>query len=342
MNPAMDQENLFGNEWKVLEKSRQTMDKTCYKGNPLLPEFMGLVEDYERLIKLTTKIFKISDIQGKNIKQHEDEVHQMNVDLQQIERSRRKLMSDISHEIGTPMTSVQGYVKAMLDGVIEPGEPHLRMIYRKVLLVNELVDDLFELSKLEASKAHFQFSEYPLEQLMALMKSRFELEAVDRGYHFSVENFEGDVPDGRYVSISIDLKRIEQVMNNFVNNAFRYTPPGGMIKIHGEIHYEEPLVVEERQRLPVSSPCKVTFKVSDSGQGIDEESLPYVFDRFYRAIKTKNSTTPGTGLGLAIAKEIIQQHHGYIGVHSAKNEGCTFYFTLPATLIRDQAWETGL
>jgi signal transduction histidine kinase len=335
----MDQENLFGNEWKVLEASRQIMENASYKDNELLPEFKRLVADYERLIKLTTKIFKISDIQGKNIKRHEDEVRQMNVDLQQLESSRRKLMSDISHELGTPMTSVQGYVKAMLDGVIEPGEPHLRMIYSKVLLVNELVDDLFELSKLEASKAIFHFSEYPLEQLLELMKSKFELEAVDRGYRFSVEDFQENLPRDRYVSVSIDLKRIEQVMNNFVNNAFRYTPPGGIIKIHGEIHYNGLVGAREGQQLLEPTPCSVTFKVSDSGQGIDEESLPYVIDRFYRAIKAKNSTTPGTGLGLAIAKEIVQQHSGHIGVHSVKNQGCTFYFTLPAVLIPDQAWE---
>ncbi|WP_279538551.1 sensor histidine kinase [Paenibacillus agricola] len=334
----MDQENLFGNEWKVLEESRQTLENVHYQDNELLPKFKRLVTDYERLIKLTAKIFKISDIQSKNIKRHEDEVRQINDDLQQIERSRRKLMSDISHEIGTPMTSVQGYVKAMLDGVIEPGEPHLQMIYSKVLLVNDLVDDLFELSKLEASKAAFQFSEYPLEQLLDLMKSRFELEATDRGYRFSVEDFQENIPRNRYVSISMDLKRIEQVMDNFVNNAFRYTPPGGIIKIHGEIHSDGLFELGEEQLLLVGSlPCKVTFKVSDSGQGIDEESLPYVFDRFYRAIKAKNSTTPGTGLGLAIAKEIVQQHDGHIGVQSVKNQGCTFYFTLPAMLIQEQA-----
>ncbi|NHN29109.1 cell wall metabolism sensor histidine kinase WalK [Paenibacillus sp. S3N08] len=226
----------------------------------------------------------------------------------------------------------------MLDGVIEPGEPHLQMIYSKVLLVNDLVDDLFELSKLEASKAAFQFSEYPLEQLLDLMKSRFELEATDRGYRFSVEDFQENIPRNRYVSISMDLKRIEQVMDNFVNNAFRYTPPGGIIKIHGEIHSDGLFELGEEQLLLVGSlPCKVTFKVSDSGQGIDEESLPYVFDRFYRAIKAKNSTTPGTGLGLAIAKEIVQQHDGHIGVQSVKNQGCTFYFTLPAMLIQEQA-----
>lgn len=330
----MDQENLFGNERKILEASRKIMEDAAHEHNELLPEFSKLVIDYERLIKLTTKIFKISDIQGKNIKQHEDEMRQMNHDLQHLEKSRRKLMSDISHELGTPMTSVQGYVKAMLDGVIEPGEPHLRMIYNKVLLVNDLVDDLFELSKLEASKAIFQFSEYPLEQVLDLLRGRFELEAADRGYQFSVEDFHENIPEAGYVSISIDLKRFEQVMNNFVNNAFRYTAPGGMIKIHGEVH------IEKQRMLANGLPCEVTFKVSDSGEGIDEEALPHVFDRFYRAIKAKSSTTPGTGLGLAIAKEIVQQHNGQIGVNSVKNHGCTFYFTLPGTIILDQAWET--
>jgi signal transduction histidine kinase len=332
----MERENLFGNEWKILEESRETILNASYEDNEMLPEFKMLVDDYERLIKLTTKIFKISDIQGKNIKQHEDEMKQMNSHLQQLEKSRRKLMSDISHELGTPMTSVQGYVKAMLDGVIEPGEPHLRMIYSKVLLVNELVDDLFELSKLEASKAAFHFSEYPLEQLLDLMRSKFELEAQDRGYTFSVEDFQENIPKDRYVSISIDLKRIEQVMNNFVYNAFRYTSPGGSIKIHGEVRYETG-EADGQEQLQKPVPCEVTFKVSDSGEGIEEEALPYVFDRFYRAIKAKASSTPGTGLGLAIAKEIVLQHSGQIGVDSVKNQGCTFYFTLPGSIIPEQA-----
>ncbi|SFL16954.1 His Kinase A (phospho-acceptor) domain-containing protein [Paenibacillus sp. 1_12] len=335
----MNQENLFGNEQKILESSRKIMEDAANEDNELLPEFKRLVIDYERLIKLTTKIFKISDIQSKNIKQHEEEMRQLNQDLQHLEKSRRKLMSDISHELGTPMTSVQGYVKAMLDGVIEPGEPHLRMIYNKVLLVNDLVDDLFELSKLEASKAGFHFSEYPLEQLLELLRGRFELEAKDRGFVFSVEDFQEKLPPDRYVSISIDLKRIEQVMNNFVNNAFRYTAPGGIIKIHGEVRMVEQALID-RGGSAGELPCEVTFKVSDSGEGIEEEALPHVFDRFYRAKKAKSSVKSGTGLGLAIAKEIIQQHNGHIGVNSVKNHGCTFYFTLPGAIILEQAWET--
>jgi signal transduction histidine kinase len=330
--------NLFGNEWDMLEASRKTVENPAYHDNELLPEFKELVAEYEKLIKLTTKIFKISDIQGKNIKQHQDEMREMNDNLQQLEDSRRQLMSDISHELGTPMTSIQGYVKAMLDGVIEPGEPHLRMIYNKVLLVNSLVDDLFELSKLESNKADFHFMDYTLEQLLELLRDKFELEVMDRGYDFTMEHFESSLADIRHITISIDPFRIEQVMNNFVYNAFKYTSPGGVVKIHGEIQIvdRETAVNKGAKELP----CEVIFKVTDSGQGIDEASLPYVFDRFYRANKTKSSTVTGTGLGLAIAKEIVLQHQGQIGVNSVKGQGCTFYFTLPGIMNTEQTLET--
>ncbi|MDF2963484.1 MAG: histidine kinase, partial [Paenibacillus sp.] len=277
-----------------------------------------LLSQYESLIKLTTKIFRISDIQGENVKRQESEIRRYNEHLQQMESSRRQLLTDISHELGTPMTSIQGYLRAMLDNIIEPNSKYLQMIYNKTVLINQLVEDLFEISKLESNQTKMEFEDMLVEDLFLMFKYKFELEIKDRGYLFTMDPPQG-VPDSQCAVVSVDPVRIEQVMNNLISNAFKYTPQGGLIKFQCEVDAE-------------LSIC--TVKVCDSGPGIDESSLPNVFDRFYRGDKTKQKQAPGgTGLGLAIADEIIKKHRGRMGVNSKPGEGASFYFSLPVTLL---------
>jgi len=313
-NRKMD---IFHNELQILESARSLLaSEDQYDGNELLPHYKQLLHEYESLIKLTTKIFRISDIQGENVKRQELEIRKYNEHLQQMEASRKRLLTDISHELGTPMTSIQGYLRAMLDNIIEPNTKYLQLIYNKTVLINQLVEDLFEISKLESNQTRMEFEHITVDHLLTVFKHKFELEINDRGYKFIMEPLQG-VPESRRAVVSVDLVRIEQVMNNLIYNAFKYTPQGGLIKIQCEVDAK-------------LSACK--FKVCDSGPGIEESSLDSVFNRFYRGDKARQKHAPGgTGLGLAIAQEIIKKHSGQMGVDSKPGEGASFHFSLPVT-----------
>ncbi|NOU92719.1 hypothetical protein GC093_05680 [Paenibacillus sp. LMG 31456] len=314
-----EKSNIFHNELKYLESARGLLtNKELYGENELLPHYEKLLHEYESLIKITTKIFRISDIQGENVKRQESEIRQYNEHLKQMEESRKQLLTDISHELGTPMTSIQGYLRAMLDSIIEPNVNYLQMIYNKTILINQLVEDLFEISKLESNQTKMEFEDILVESLFSMFKNKFELEISDRGYLFAMDPLQG-VPKSMLAVVSVDTVRIEQVMNNLISNAFKYTPQGGVIHFQCEVDAE-------------LSIC--TFKVNDSGPGIEEASLPNVFNRFYRGDKTKQKQAPGgTGLGLAIAHEIIKKHHGQMGVESKPGKGASFYFSLPIRLL---------
>jgi signal transduction histidine kinase len=314
-----EKSNIFHSELQYLEAARGLLDnKERYSENELLPHYEKLLREYESLIKLTTKVFRISDIQGENVKRQESEIRQYNEHLKHLEESRRQLLTDISHELGTPMTSIQGYLRAMLDNIIEPNPNYLQMIYNKTVLINQLVEDLFEISKLEANQIKMEFEDVAVESLFSMFKHKFELEIQDRGYSFAMDAPQG-LQDSVLAVVSVDAVRIEQVMNNLISNAFKYTPQGGIIKFQCVLDVEKSI-------------CTVT--VCDSGPGIEEASLPNVFNRFYRGDKAKQKQAPGgTGLGLAIAQEIIKKHHGQMGVVSKRGEGASFYFSLPMKLI---------
>ncbi|WP_186446011.1 histidine kinase dimerization/phospho-acceptor domain-containing protein [Paenibacillus cremeus] len=145
-----DRKTGFEGEMQVLEAARQVAARSAYKDNELLPHYEELLSEFERLLRTTSKIYRISDLQGDRVKKQEDELKRVYDQLKQMESSRRGLVRDISHELNTPMTSIQGYVKAMLDGVIVPDRAYLATIYQKLLLINGLVDTLFEMSKLES------------------------------------------------------------------------------------------------------------------------------------------------------------------------------------------------
>ncbi|ABO50367.1 histidine kinase [Desulforamulus reducens MI-1] len=307
---------LFDKEFDVLKVAKEKLNREQVQKSALYPEYKELVESYEKLLKVTAKIFKISDIQGRVLKNHESHLNKVNENLRQLEESRRQLVSDISHELGTPMTSIQGYLKAMLDNVIEPDRQYLNLIYDKTLLVNQLVEDLFELSKLEANQVSFNFKEVTIQDLMANITRKFALDFKNSGINFMIDPIENLTPDN-HIIMNVDPARIDQVMVNLINNAVKYTPTGGTIRIQCQIQNAE-------------KDGEVIIKVIDSGSGIDEKSLPFVFDRFFKG--TQSQKVGGTGLGLAIAKQIIIKHGGYIGVDSMVNKGSTFYFSLPISV----------
>ncbi|WP_166244999.1 protein kinase domain-containing protein [Paenibacillus turpanensis] len=251
----------------------------------------------------------------------EERVKERTDEIIRMEESRRNLLSNISHDLGTPLTSIQGYVEAILDGVITGEEAQakvLKVVHSRVLGIQRLMKDLKQLSRMETGQLTMNKEAYPALELMRQLFSKHEMDAEKAGirYSLTIGNLlpESRDAEGSEPFVIADNDRIGQVVSNLVFNALRYTPAGGELHVH----------------ISKEADCKqLLIKISDTGAGIAEHDVPFVFDRFYRGSKARSSSDGGSGLGLAIAKEIIELHDGQIWVESELEKGSTFYFTLP-------------
>ncbi len=237
-----------------------------------------------------------------------------NEHLHQLETSRRELIANVTHELGTPMTSIQGYMKALLDGVIQPEKQYIQLLYDKIQMADRLVQDLFDLTKLEEGQTTFHMVDVIVDDLFDEYFSSFQWDVESQGIKFQLlkpETTQEGLPVAR-----IDPIRIRQVITNLVHNALNYTEEGGTISIRGEYG---------RDRLVI--------QVTDTGKGIDPQLLPHIFDRFVKGNGKKRSARDGSGLGLAIAREIVMHHGGILTVHSEYGKGSTFQFDIPIEFI---------
>lgn len=235
--------------------------------------------------------------------------------LRSAKQSRDLLLSYISHELKTPITSILGYVNALNDGTINrPDERKdaMDIISTKALLLEHLINDLFQLSKLESNQFSFDFMHLSALDLSRQLIGDHLLDIKSARIKPVIEL---DIPilEGR--NIIADPKRIDQVFSNIVFNAIKYTEPNDKIKI----------------KFGADSVLRnYTVAVSDSGSGIPPEDLPYIFDRFFKShTPIRNGREAGSGLGLTISKEIINAHGGTISVKSNLGKGSTFTFTIP-------------
>lgn len=225
------------------------------------------------------------------------------------DKLRKDFIANVSHELRTPISMLQGYSEAMVDGVTSSEEERkevAQIIYDESLRMGRLVNELLDLARMEAGYIDLNLEEVDLDSYLERITRKFA--SFAREYDVTVEL----AKPGRGQTAIFDPDRIEQVLTNLIHNAIRHTDRGGLITV---VHEQE----GERD----------TFAVVDTGRGIPEEDLPYVFERFYKADKARTRQHGGTGLGLAIAKHIIDAHQGKITVHSRLGEGTTFRFTLP-------------
>lgn len=243
-----------------------------------------------------------------------DELTKMNIDLKKMEESRRLLLANIAHELGTPVMLIHSYVQALQEGLILGDDTYYsNLVYEKINVLNRLINDLSDLSNLEAGQTSLNIKNVPLEQWIEIIyqKLEFDLEQYGRIFEWSHKARDLD----RF-SCSIDTERMDQVFTNLISNAVKNTSDlEGIISVTIDLH-------EKNQQ--------VIFQIKDNGYGINKEGLKFIFDRFYKATHTESDKTQGsTGLGLAIVKEIIKGHHGIIWAESKVNEGSTFYISLP-------------
>lgn len=327
---AASEQDIFKEELRILSaaKSDLALGKTSKQ------QYEQLIQHYEKLLKTTIKLSRISDIQGKMLKEQELALTTAHADLQNHEQLRRQLISDISHELRTPITSVQGYVKAFMDQVIPPDADYLSMIYQKLLTMNQLISDLFQLSTLRANQLTLHFKHVPVFQWYAAIDGKYELEAKRHGVHLVVdskiriEHSLDLVPESAVMFI--DTLRIDQVITNLLDNALKYTRQGGSVRISGQISkYRSNEAAAVGTNSSNRPPFWFTLFVEDTGEGIRDSDLPFIFERFYRAPDTHTTAISGSGLGLAISKELINQHEGQIGVDSEFGRGSRFHFSVP-------------
>lgn len=297
-----------------------------------------VMEKSRELSELNRQLYALNDELEERVQNRTKELELKTEKLIKMEKSRRYLLSTISHDLATPMTSIQGYIKAMLDGLIDPSNlRYADIIYEKTLFIARLIKDLHDLSRLETGQANFHMDWITVHEFIYGFLQGFETDIIANNILFKLDSCVSI--EKAQLRLNIDLDRIRQVMENLISNAIKYTNENGTITIEAIFcddyftrHNEKQKYVEEIAASledKVENGKSLIIAVHDNGKGIDSESLPFIFDRFYRGDSENYDSYRNAGLGLAIAKEIIDFHNGIMWAESIHTKGSSFYFTLP-------------
>lgn len=230
---------------------------------------------------------------------------------QKYEVNRRELIASISHDLKTPITSINGFTDGILDGVAnspEKQEAYVRIIQKNARYMNRLIDDLLLYSKLDLHKLNFEYAPLPFGAYITELFSELKLENEENGVAMSLENHLSDD-----VTLSLDSRHFTRAVRNIVANALT----------HGKS--ESPRITFELS----GNDQSLVLCIQDNGPGIPADQLPHIFDRFYRADCARNFASGSSGLGLAIAREIVQAHMGTITAESASGQGARLCISLP-------------
>lgn len=225
------------------------------------------------------------------------------------DKLRKDFIANVSHELRTPISMLQGYSEAIIDGIAETEEEKIEMaqiIYDESLRMGRLVNELLDLARMEAGHIQLNLEAMNISEFCRRVFRKFQ--GVAREHHIELVNEIYDIEK----PVLADADRVEQVLTNLIDNAIRYTSVDGNVTLRVESFHNG-----------------VKIDIQDTGSGIPEEDLPFVFERFYKADKARTRGRAGTGLGLAIVKNIVEAHNGKISAHSKLNEGTTFSVFLP-------------
>lgn len=232
-------------------------------------------------------------------------VNHMAESLDNQEMLRRRLTSDVAHELRTPVANVSSNIEAIIEGVLEPTNERLSSCYNELERITGIITELEKLRQIEGENMILHIGHVDIYELAKEVKLIFENE-------MSKKNIRCDII-GEHIDVCVDKDKMSQVLNNLISNAVKYTDNYGNIQI---------TVIQENEN--------VVITVKDNGCGIDDNDIPYIFERFYRTDKSRNRSTGGAVIGLTITRAIVQLHGGTIHVESKKGVGSLFKVTIPA------------
>lgn len=231
-------------------------------------------------------------------------VNHMSYMLNEQENIRKRLTSDVAHELRTPVANVSANIEAMVEGALEPDNARLESCYNELMRITDIISDLEKLRQIENEKLVLERTSVDVKELCESVIQAFKAQLESKQISCTV--------NADHVSRMADKNRLYQVMANLISNAIKYTQNGGCINVD---------VVDNKDFVAIS--------VKDNGIGINESDLPFIFERFYRTDKSRNRTTGGAGIGLAIVKAIVLAHGGEVSVESKESVGSTFKVVLP-------------
>lgn len=267
------------------------------------------------LVKVTDITKKVSegnysirfkeDVRTKELSELSESINHMAESLEKQEIIRRRLTSDVAHELRTPVANVSSNLEAIIEGVWEPDTERLQSCYDELQRISETISDLEKLRQIEDENMNLEKTAVDLYELVQAVQTVFEPELQKK--HLNC------VLNGETMVVQGDGKRLHQVIFNLLSNAVKYSADGGNINISLKDNGQEMAVLI----------------VEDEGIGISKEDIPLIFERFYRTDISRNRKTGGAGIGLTIVKAIVQAHNGKITVESKEGEGSRFIVELP-------------
>jgi len=271
-----------------------------------------------------------------------EEIKKTNIKLEKLEKMKSEFISIVSHELRTPITSIKNSLDMMLSGrmgeITKTQDNFLHLAKRNLDRLSNIVNDLLDLSKIEAGKMEFRFEHYNIVDTLKFIHSTFEPVARKKNIDLIMET-----TDDEFV-INADSGKIEQVLSNLVSNAVKFTPEEGKVYITAEKtdsgSIDKSLItavskdINPDNLFPDGEYIKISVK--DTGIGIKKQDIPKVFDKFQQIESSLSRTVGGTGLGLPIAKDLLEAHGGKIWFESEFQKGTTFSFIIPAVRIENK------
>ena len=257
--------------------------------------------EYDKKIEINTDILEINDLINS--------INNLSQSIKEQENIRKRLTGDISHELKTPLTNIQSHLEAMIDGIWEPTEERLLSVKEEAERLSSLVSDMQKLNKYDESSIKLKKDNVNISDIICFVIFQFSNLAKSKNIKIEYEK--------KNINLYCDKDKITQALVNILSNAIRYSNEGSTI------------FIEEKLK-----DNKVIISIEDQGIGISEEDLKYVFERFYRADKSRTRATGGTGIGLTIVKSIVSSHGGEVKLESKLGEGSKFTIILPKKDIR--------
>jgi len=249
---------------------------------------------------------------GEKLQEMFEALQREHAELEKVERVRKDFVINVSHELRTPLASIQGYTETLLEGAIHDKDHNIRflnIIRSNAERLARLTADLMTLSRLELKSTRFQFASYYVNDLVSDCVDSMRPMAEKKHIALVIE------PTSDLAELFCDSEAVHQVMSNLMDNALKYTPENGEIRVSAKQIGGDPEMIE--------------IGVRDTGIGIPPEDLPRLFERFYRVDKARSREMGGTGLGLAIVKHLVRAQGGAVRVESEVGNGSTFLLTLP-------------